>query len=205
MIPIKNNKFTKDNLEIKHYDIVPEKILMYIKGVFSEKECNKIIDKTNEMGYKKASLYTDEKGIEHFYEEFRKNDRCIIDDTRFVKKLEERIFEHIPKVYYGKKYHSINPRCRIQKYENTGYFSRHSDTCYKTYSNISMITILIYLNANYEGAYTTFFSNPKDFSGMMLKPEIGLVCLMDQDISHEVPFLLSGTKYVIRTELMYYF
>jgi hypothetical protein len=30
-----------------------------------------------------------------------------------------------------------------------------------------------------------------------------LNCLMDQNILHEVPKLITGSKYVIRTELMY--
>lgn len=203
MIPIKNNKFIKDNLEINNYNIVPNKVLLSIKNVLTERECNKIIKMTEKNGYKKASLYTDDKGKEHFYEEFRKSDRCIIDDERFVKKLEKRIYDYIPKIYDNKKYHSINPRCRFQKYKNNGYFARHSDSYYKSGSLISCITILIYLNDDYEGGFTTFFSNPSDTKGFLLKPEIGMICLMDQDIGHEVPHLTSGIKYVIRTELMY--
>ena len=66
-----------------------------------------------------------------------------------------------------------------------------------------MITILIYLNDDYQGANTKFFSDSYDKIGLSLKPTNGMVCIMQQNIEHEVPKIERGIKYVIRTELMY--
>lgn len=187
----------------KTYNLIPNKILLSIDDIFKKKECEDLIKISEKRGYKTASLYTDSDGKEHIEEDFRKSKRCIIDNEDFAKRLEKIIYKYIPKVYNNKKYHSINPRFRFLKYNEGGYFARHSDSYYKTNTTISQITILIYLNDDYEGAYTTFYSSPYDKDGIILKPKKGMVCLMDQDIGHSVPELKSGTKYVIRTELMY--
>ena len=59
--------------------------------------------------------------------------------------------------------------------------------------------MLIYLNDDYEGGNTKFLFDNE----ISIIPKIGLICLMDQNILHEVPKLINGVKYVIRTELMY--
>lgn len=67
---------------------------------------------------------------------------------------------------------------------------------------MSMITILIYLNDNYIGAQTSTNKDKKIIISV-IEPKPGLVYLIDQDILYSVPNIISGTKYVIRTELMY--
>jgi hypothetical protein len=42
-----------------------------------------------------------------------------------------------------------------------------------------------------------------DTTEISITPKIGLICLMDQNILHEVPNIINGVKYIIRTELMY--
>ena len=47
------------------------------------------------------------------------------------------------------------------------------------------------------------FSSTEDKIGLSLVPQLGMVCLMDQSIEHQVPEISKGIKYVVRTELMY--
>jgi hypothetical protein len=70
-------------------------------------------------------------------------------------------------------------------------------------NKISLITILIYLNEDYEGAFTRFYPSDESLVPIALTPKTGMICLFDQSIYHEVPELTNGTKYVIRTEIMY--
>jgi len=179
------------------------KILQSIYNVFSEKECKDLINSIEKTGFTKASLFTDIDGKEHYHSDVRNSLRKIIDDKDFSKLLEKRIYEHIPKTYNGLTYHSINHRFRFLKYEKGGFFARHKDNNYKTKDTISLITILIYLNEDYKGGYTTFFANVNDKEGFILEPKTGMISLMDQDIGHCVPELLEGIKYVVRTELQY--
>ena len=173
-----------------------------VEDVFSLIECKKIIEISETIGYEKASLF-DRNGKQFFYTYIRDSLRCIIDDSQFALTLEQRIQHLIPNEYRGKKYHSINPRFRFLKYnEITHHFTPHQDCCYSTDKIMSMITILIYLNNDYIGARTSLNKDIKTIIGE-IEPKPGLVYLMDQDILHSVPNLISGTKYVIRTELMY--
>jgi hypothetical protein len=174
-----------------------------IDGVFTEFECADLIRLTENQGYTKATLF-DENNVEYDVPDYRKGLRCIVDDEQFARILEERILHLIPKMYMSNKYHSINPRFRCLKYdEPSHHFEPHCDGCYSTENHMSMITILIYLNENYEGAKTSLHSDEETIINQII-PKTGMVYLMDQEIFHSVPNLISGTKYAIRTELMYW-
>ena len=178
------------------------KTLLVINKVFSEMECDNLINISEKKGYEQAGLYTNTIKGNVIDTYVRNSDRCIIDDVTFAKILEKRLDCHIPKIYKGKKFVNVNHRFRFLKYDGSGHFIRHVDGQYSDKHSQSMITVLIYLNKEYKSGFTTIF--PDEYSdGFSIIPDIGLVCLMDQTISHEVPELVSGIKYVIRTELMY--
>lgn len=203
MIGIINKKGKKYDY-LTSYDISTNSNLMSkcVDDVFSLIECEKLINVSESIGYEKASLF-DKNGKHHFYTDIRDSLRCIIDDPLFASVLEQRIQHLIPLEYRGKTYHSINPRFRFLKYNDTSHhFTPHQDGAYSTDKIFSMITILIYLNDDYIGARTSINKDFKTIIGE-IEPKVGLVYMMDQDIFHSVPNLISGTKYVIRTELMY--
>jgi hypothetical protein len=203
-LTIINSKKNYKWIKSENINVVPNKLLVIIRNVFSVEECNKLINISENKGYNKASLYVDKVGKEHFYNDLRDSLRVIIDDKIFAKILEDRISHIIPNIYNKKKYAEINERMRFLKYDQSGHFKRHIDGKFEKNNMTSKITILIYINEGYNGGYTKFFSNEKDNEGIELVPETGMVCLMDQNIEHEVPELINGVKYVIRTELMYY-
>ena len=132
--------------------------------MLSNQECINIINFTEEIGYVRTSLYTDRRGIEHYNTNTRKSEQCIIDDERFIGKLLKRIKHCIPPTYQGKEFHSINERVRFLKYDGEGHFKRHADGKYTDEDNgiESMITVLLYFNEDYEGAFTTFYGNKND-------------------------------------------
>lgn len=196
-------------------------ILISISEVFSKKECEKLIDISESMNYEKPLLFpknlekslknvqrvTDKnikKGKNNYENTIRDCLRIIIDSLPFAKVLEKKLKYFIPININNYQFEYVNPRFRFLKYEDSGHFIRHKDENYVSKNNeISLITILIYLNDNYEGANTKFFSNSCDEIGLSLKPENGMVCIMEQNIEHEVPKIEKSIKYVIRTELMY--
>ena len=203
MINITNIKDIKYDY-LSSYDVPSNTDLMSkcVEDVFSLIECEKIIEVSESIGYDKASLFN-LNGKQYFYTDKRDSLRCIIDDAHFSSTLEQRIQHLIPSEYRGKKYHSINPRFRFLKYNDISHhFTPHYDGCYSTDKILSMITILIYLNDNYIGARTCTNKNKKTII-CEIEPKPGLIYMMDQAILHSVPNLVSGTKYVIRTELMY--
>ena len=176
--------------------------LSLINNVFSDEECSNLIIHSEKIGFVQASSYIDKLKKEHFFLEIRKSLRCIIDSVNFAKILYKRISHVVPNNYNNMTFCEINPRFRFLKYTSGDHFAKHTDEHYKNDKNeISLITVLIYLNDDYEGGSTTFLFD--DSTQISITPKIGLICLMDQNILHEVPNITNGIKYVIRTELMY--
>ena len=178
--------------------------LSLINNVFSDEECSNLIIYSENVGYVQASSYIDKYKKEHYFLEIRKSLRCIVDDINFAKILYKRIAHIIPNNYKDMTFCEINPRFRFLKYTCGDHFAKHTDEHYKNDKNeISLITALIYLNDDYEGGNTKFLIDDKNENDISIIPKIGLICLMDQNILHEVPNIINVVKYFIRTELMY--
>jgi hypothetical protein len=173
-----HEKRMKNVRAIERHD---SKHLSCITNVYKTEECERLIASSEARGYVPASLYTDNRGKEHFHPDRRKSLRCIIDDEDFATRLLGLIRHAIPETYKGRRFHSINPRLRFLKYAETDdHFAIHTDGHYEdTKKKIrSEITILIYLNHEYEGACTRFYSDSQDKKGEVLVPKTGMVCLM---------------------------
>lgn len=199
----KSNK-SYSYLSGEEVDLPTKQYLAIIRGAFNYTDCAKLIKYTENIGYKPASLHTDRYGVEHVYTEIRKSLRCIVDDKYFANVLLKRIIHVVPMKFKDKDFHKINIRLRFLKYETGDFFTRHQDgTFTDSDGSTSMITVLLYLNDDYTGANTRFFKDGRDGTPNEIKLETGMVVLMDQDIYHDVPPLLTGFKYVMRTELMY--
>ena len=181
-----------------------EGFLQVIPNAVTPTECEAIIQLAEQKGFARASLYTDKTGVEH-YSEIRKSDRCIIDSKPFAEALWKRLVPYIPKhLADGWEAKGMNERLRLLRYRQGDEFLPHSDGTYYSPDGLqSKITILLYLNAGYKGGYTHFLTQKGEWSG--IQPEIGMVTMQDQGLMHCVPPLEEGTKYVLRTEVMYGF
>jgi prolyl 4-hydroxylase len=181
-----------------------------VNNVLTNSEANAIIDIAETQGFAAASLHTDPHGKEH-YSDIRKSKRTIIDSRPFVDELWKRIAHAVPTSWNGRPLHyakdaksPLNERLRLLKYDTPGdEFQPHSDGQYASPDGgISELTILLYLNVGYTGAYTHFLADDGG-TFIPITPTIGRATIQDQRLVHSVPQLISGTKYVIRTEVMY--
>jgi hypothetical protein len=185
--------------KIKELSDIPG-FIQVVPGVFTEDECKRLIDIAEQTGFVKAALYTDNVGVEHF-SDIRTSLRCIIDSHGFATAFMDRIKDYVPTEFNGKPLVGINERLRILKYQPGDEFKPHIDGKYVSPNGaISQITILIYLNEGYRGAYTCFHNGE---TWIPIIPKVGMVVLQDQDLYHCVPALEEGVKYAIRTEVMY--
>lgn len=200
---LKNGSKKYMYLSPEKIDIDTELFLEKIENVFNKIETDNLIKLSELSNYSRPYLYVDKKGKKHYEDTIRDCLRCIIDSTFFANLLEKKLDHVIPKKYKNHDYMYINPRMRFLKYDNSGHFCRHQDENFTNKNSKSLITVLIYLNDGYEGGFTQFFSSTEDKIGLSLVPQIGMVCLMDQSIEHQVPEISKGIKYVVRTELMY--
>ncbi len=173
-----------------------------LRNVLTEAECANIIAIAEQTGFKAASLYTDVFGNEHF-SNTRKSQRCIIDSRAFVDSLQKRIADYIPAEFNGLKFARLNERLRILKYLPGDEFKPHVDGSYSSShdNTTSKLTLLIYLNQDYQDGYTCFSDGADGWIAVI--PTTGGIAIQDQGLLHCVPPLKQGCKYAIRTEAMY--
>jgi len=106
----------------------------------------------------------------------------------------------------------LNPCFRVCRYAPGGFFQPHHDGGFDVSDQMRSIkTFMIYLNDGFEGGPTTFYdeTQPRYQSAVpekaiyALKPERGSCLVFNQRITHDGGKLKSGTKYILRTEVMY--
>ena len=96
----------------------------------------------------------------------------------------------------------MNERLRFLRYYKKQHFDKHFDGSFRRSGETSLLTILLYLNEDYSGGRTTFYD---DTSGEELanEPNTGLILIHDHAILHAGTPVISGCKYVIRSDIMY--
>jgi prolyl 4-hydroxylase len=99
---------------------------------------------------------------------------------------------------------SLNERLRFLRYAPGQKFERHYDGWYsRKNGERSFITFQLYLNEDFSGGETTFFLDDEGLNKLPVVPKTGSVLLFQHDIMHEGSKLVKGTKYVIRSDIMY--
>lgn len=90
----------------------------------------------------------------------------------------------------------LNARMRFYRYQHGARFSRHHDLSYESTLR-SFLTVLIYLNEGMEGGQTHFDG------GLSIEPRLGSCVMFPHELMHQGMPVLSGTKIVLRTDVMY--
>lgn len=199
-----------------------------LPNVLSQSECDQLIKLTESAGY-------DEDAPTRLGRHVRKNENCVVlASEAFNNMLFERCRAGLPSRSCGGVLCGINRRWRFYKYHPGDIFRAHIDPGGWTGSGIdesgelipdcfgdrvSQMTLLIYLNDDFVGGATRFFIDP-------VRPHLGHVENCDQIVSvppqrgaalcffhgnhpmspwHEGGVIQSGTKYVLRTDVLYKF
>ncbi|KAL8932319.1 MAG: hypothetical protein Q9211_006382 [Gyalolechia sp. 1 TL-2023] len=158
--------------------------------------------------------------------------RIIWDDKAIVAKIWDRVKECVPEIQslkgmarvhgYGPVKRGetlvmtrLNERMRFLKYTEGQYFRPHCDGSYVTESRseISYYTLHLYLNGpepdapgtELEGGATRFHSLSWDDQKYFdVVPRVGRVLIFQhRDLLHSGDDIIKGTKYTLRTDLMY--
>ena len=103
----------------------------------------------------------------------------------------------------------MNPLFRVCKYSPGQFFKAHYDVvCNIEFNIASRLSVLIYLNQDFEGGRTNFLDGnnkhgPTKIS-YSVQPKIGTGVFFEHDTLHEGEILSKGQKYILRTDIMYY-
>lgn len=166
-----------------------------IEHYLSPSECERYIALGDGIGYLPSEVNL--PGGSRRAEEIRNNDRVIFDDAALASTLFERARPLLPADIAGWKLHAFNERMRFYRYGPNEYFKWHKDGSFaKSPDEASLLTFMIYLNDGFEGGDTEFRTE-------FVQPQAGMALVFPHRAVHQGSAIVSGTKYVLRTDVMY--
>jgi prolyl 4-hydroxylase len=169
-----------------------------IKNVLTMDECQAWIAKIKANNPSNAPITT--ASGELVDSDIRNNRRVMFDEPDSAQMLFERIREQAPPFCFGWSLVGVNERLRCYEYQPRQYFKPHIDGAFvRNHAEQSFYTFMVYLNHDFAGGETSFMVEPEK----MIVPEAGMALLFQHHIIHEGCPVRVGTKYVIRTDLMY--
>ncbi|KAJ3290542.1 hypothetical protein HDU79_003157 [Rhizoclosmatium sp. JEL0117] len=154
-----------------------KRIAFVLQNFLTAEECTSLIAATEELGYEQALLNIG-YGRQILDESVRKSKRCIVDSVPLADKIWERIKSYVPQtVPFG---------------NNT----------LPDGSELSVLTLQLYLNVVEEGGETTMWSDRGDVE-VAVPCEVGKAIVFSHPIEHEGSEVTRGVKYVMRSDIMY--
>lgn len=135
----------------------------------------------------------------------RNNERVIFDDVPLAADLFARTRELLPASLDGGTLVGYNERFRGYRYRGGQRFAPHFDGAYFRPDTPrgregSQITALFYLNEGFSGGETTLI----DYE-VVIAPKRGSILFFEHAMLHEGCTVTAGTKYVLRSDAMYWF
>jgi len=133
----------------------------------------------------------------------RDNARLILDDPELTAKWWERAASFVPPRIRNWQAIGFNERFRFYRYTRGQQFDWHRDGAfYRSDVEYSLLTFMIYLNDGCEGGATEF----EDYDGdapLRVTPARGTALLFHHPLVHRGAPVRRGTKYVLRSDVMY--
>ena len=168
-----------------------------VEGFFTPEECKGFIDFSEKQGYEESLIRSKEGEVMN--KEIRDNDRVIWDNPQIASQIWALVKDMMPADIEGYEPIGLNERFRFYRYKDGQQFKPHIDGPFRrSETEKSKITLLIYLNENFEGGATTLVLEGED-----VIPKEGMLFLFEHKIMHCGRPVTEGTKYVLRTDVMY--
>jgi len=166
-----------------------------IDNFLSRQECADYIAQSEQIGFEEAVISTDEG--DRIMKDARNNDRILYDNPDLAATLFERALPWLPNEIDGWKPCGMNERFRFYRYTPDQFFKWHQDgTFRRSEHEESFLTFIIYLNDDYTGGAT-------QFPWEQITPKAGSVLVFPHRLRHQGAKIAAGTKYVLRTDVMY--
>lgn len=212
-----------------------------VDNVFNNNKCYNLILRANSKGWNNSSPSGGGHGRTG-REDPRTCKFCVLHDTTLSNQIWDKVSSLLPPdlTFLGQNpyFHSISKgaewtpkfvydKMRIYKYEPGDCFPEHID--YKVKRNIirdnveyvqqSFLTLLIYLNEDFEGGITGYWPDHNGIHCRFLRaeekqgtkkehqveiiPKTGMMVVQDQNILHEGLPPTKGIKYILRTDIIH--
>ncbi|MEM6772456.1 MAG: 2OG-Fe(II) oxygenase [Bacteroidota bacterium] len=166
-----------------------------IDNFLTTKECREWITFSEGKGYELAKVGTGRRQI--INTTVRNNDRILYDDAELASDYYRRAFPYLVTELSISEVSGFNERFRFYRYTPGQRFRQHQDGSYiRNINEWSEFTFLIYLNDDFIGGATKFLHSE-------VHPKAGSALLFKHERIHEGCVITKGTKYVLRTDVMY--
>lgn len=169
--------------------------IFIINNFLRPDECAAFIAEGEAIGYEEAVISAADG--DRIMKDARNNDRILHDNHNLAARLFERALPYLPAEITGWTPCGFNERLRFYRYHEGQYFKWHQDgTFRRSDSEESFLTFIMYLNDNYAGGAT-------QFAWETVQPKAGSVLVFPHRLRHQGAPVATGTKYVLRTDVMY--
>jgi WD40 repeat protein len=176
-----------------------------LRQVFSRSECARIIQEVEAAGFQATGG--------DYPPSYRDNDRLVRDDGALAGAVFERIRPFLPERLVDAagevwRLSGLNPRFRFCRYRGGQRFCIHRDGAYApSPSERSHLTCMLYLNdrGEFSGGATRYYAERSESSELLgvVHPEAGTLIVFDHALWHDGEAVSAGTKYVMRTDVLY--
>ena len=179
--------------------------LFTVADLLTPAECQQLIDRGERIGFEAASVAT--AAGAKMMTNLRNNDRATFDDPALAAQLWERVAPHVPSLC-GSTPVGLNERLRFYRYDPSQRFKAHRDGVFeRSPTERSRLTFMVYLNQGSDGGQTVFYSEER-IDGLRkvvasVEPRAGMGLFFAHEWWHEGAKVVSGRKYVLRTDVIY--
>ncbi|AZZ90684.1 hypothetical protein EUZ85_08120 [Hahella sp. KA22] len=192
---------------VQRIDLAPElkKECFVLRGVFSAALCEQLLADALARGFSAADA--------KYPPSYRNNARQVVDDPILAQSLFEICRKFLPQNLPDAanipawELRSLNPRLRLCRYSAGQSFFPHQDGVYACPDGSeSKLTFLLYLNdaAEFGGGDTLFFKDAFATEiNARFTPRRGDLIVFDHRLWHSGDTVLSGEKYILRSDLIY--
>lgn len=193
--------------------IEPRLHIFTIDAALRPEVCRAQIARTEAIGFAAAPITT--AAGPRMVPDVRDNTRVMIDDVDTAARLWSCIEEYVPEqIELGSTQRGrerwrcigLNERLRYYRYEGGQKFDWHFDGSFvRSEDERSVLTVLFYLNGDFEGGETRFLlvdggeSSPRVEE---VEPRAGRVLVFQHRVRHQGAPVTAGVKYVMRTDVM---
>jgi prolyl 4-hydroxylase len=172
-------------------------LVQTVAGVMSPAECAALIVRIDRIGPEAAPITTARGPV--MRPEIRNNERVMFDDPDLAGELFRRIEGAITPRLCGMRAIGANERFRCYRYAPGQRFGPHYDGAFfRGHRERSLLTLMVYLNEGFAGGETAFL----DWD-VRVAPRTGMALIFQHQLLHEGCALIAGTKYVLRSDVMY--
>lgn len=160
--------------------------------------CAALIDRAERHRFDDAPINSGGEFV--MRKDVRNNTRVMLDDVELAGELWSLLKPHMPATFGGRAVKELNERFRFYRYTPGQRFRPHVDGYFaRGNGDKSCFTFMVYLNDDFHGGGTRFLE-PFECN---VQPETGMALVFYHHQVHEGCEVKEGTKYVLRTDVMY--